>query len=45
MDNQALEASPVTERKPYTRSDTALSAIDLDILNKQKSDISVCTFY
>ena len=48
MDNVALEASPVTSRKPYTRSDTALSAVDLDILNKQKNvkvnDISVGTF-
>ena len=48
MDNEALEVSPVTSRKPYTRSDTALSAVDLDILNKQKNvkvnDISVGTF-
>ena len=32
MDNEALEVSPVTSRKPYTMSDTALSAVDLDMV-------------
>ena len=37
MDNGGLEASPATERKPYARSQTTLSALDLDILNQQKN--------
>ena len=37
MDNGALDVSPASQRKPYNRSQTTLSALDLDILNQQKN--------
>ena len=36
MDNEGLEVSPVLERKPYPRSDTSLTQVDLDILSRQQ---------
>ena len=36
MDNEGLEVSPVVERKQYTRSDTSLTQVDLDILSRQQ---------
>ena len=36
MDNEGLEVSPVVEKKQYTRSDTSLTQVDLDILSRQQ---------
>ena len=40
MDNGGMETSPSSQRKPYPRSQTTLSALDLDILNQQKNATS-----